>query len=130
MELYEGGRLLGYATPTRSARSCVPLELRYGQNPFDLVMYGPGGETERQHRTVRVPFSRLPNHRLEYSFAAGHCQYDPCDGMVSTDARFGLSDHVTLQGGMDAFFQRTTGSLFQPYAIVSAAPLPSARRDR
>lgn len=125
VELYDGGRLLGYADADALGAFRVPLQLRYGQNPFDLVMYGPGGEQLRQKRTIRVPFSRLPDGHLEYAVAAGRCRYEPCDAMAGADARYGLSSHVTLQGGMDAFFQDTAGSLLQPYAIVSAAPLPA-----
>lgn len=123
VELYDGGQLLGYADADAVGAFRVPIQLRYGQNPFDLVMYGPGGETVRQKRTIRVPFSRLPDHHLEYAFAAGLCKYEPCDGLVSADARYGVSSHVTLQGGMDASFEHARGSLWQPYAIVSAAPV-------
>ncbi len=125
VELYDNGRLLAYADADAVGAFRVPIQLRYGQNPFDLVLYGPGGETVRQKRTIRVPFSRLPDHHLEYAFAAGRCRYEPCNGLVSADARYGLTSHVTLQGGLDAFFQDRRNSLWQPYAVVSAAPLPA-----
>ena len=125
VELYDGGRLLAYADANALGAFRVPLQLRYGQNPFELVLYGPGGETIRQKHTIRVPFSRLGAGRLEYAFAAGRCRLDPCDGLVSADARYGLSSHVTLQGGADGYFQGAQGTLWQPYAVVSAAPLPA-----
>jgi hypothetical protein len=125
VELYDAGHLLAYADANALGAFRVPLQLRYGQNPFELVLYGPGGETVRQKRTIRVPFSRLPSGRLEYALAAGRCRLDPCDALMSADARYGLSSHVTLQGGWDAFFQGPQGSLWQPYAVVSAAPLPA-----
>jgi hypothetical protein len=124
VELYDRGRLLAYSEVDQLGVFRVPLELRYGQNPFELVLYGPAGETIRQRRTIRVPFSRLPAGRLEYSVAAGACRYDPCDGLMSTDVRYGLSRLVTVQGGWEGFFHRDS-SLWQPYALVSAAPLPS-----
>jgi hypothetical protein len=125
VELYDGGRLLAYGDANAVGAFRVPLQLRYGQNPFELVMYGPGGETVRQKRTIRVPFSRLPAGRFEYALAAGRCQYDPCRGLMSADARYGLSSHVTLQGGWEAFFQGQPGTVWQPYAVVSAAPFPA-----
>lgn len=125
VELYDGGQLLAYADADALGAFRVPIQLRYGQNPFDLVLYGPGGETIRQKRTIRVPFSRLPDHQIEYALAAGQCRFEACEGLVSADARYGLSSRVTLQGGTDAIFDRVKGSLWQPYAIVSAAPLPS-----
>jgi len=124
-ELYDGGHLLGYADANAVGAFQVPLQLRYGENPFNLVLYGPSGETVQQKRTIRVPVSRLPDGQLEYAIAAGRCQYDPCDGLMSADVRYGLSSHVTLQGGSDGFFQGPRGTLWQPYAAVSAAPLPA-----
>ena len=124
VELYDAGRLLAYADANTVGSFRVPLQLRYGQNPFDLVLYGPEGQTVHQKHTVRVPDSRLPDNHLEYAFAAGRCQYDPCDGLLSADVRYGLSSHVTLQGGSDVFLQGARGALWQPYAVVTAAPLP------
>ena len=125
VELYDAGRLLAYTDADAYGAFRVPLQLRYGQNPFELVMYGPAGETVRQTRTIRVPFSRLPVGRLEYSVAGGLCRYDQCKGMLSTDARYGLSRHVTLQSGWDVFLQGQRGTLVQPYAVVSASPIPA-----
>jgi len=125
VELYDRGRLLAYADADAVGAFRVPLQLRYGQNPFELVMYGPGGQMVQHKRTIRVPFSRLPSGRLEYAVAGGRCRYDPCTGLLSADARYGLSSHVTVQGGWDAFFEELRGTLWQPYAVVSAAPLPA-----
>lgn len=123
-ELYEDGRLLAYSDADAVGAFRVPLQLGYGQNPFELVLYGPGGETVRRTRTIRVPFSRLPSRRLEYSVAGGRCFYDPCDGLISADARYGLSSLVTVQAGWDAILGRDATPLWQPYAIVSGAPIP------
>jgi len=125
VELYERGRLLGHGTVGALGTFQLPLEVRYGQNPFELVMYGPTGEVMRQKRTIRVPFSRLPEGRFEYAAALGQCRYEPCDGLLSTDARYGLSSRVTLQGGMDLYAKQDGGTLWQPYAVASAAALRS-----
>ena len=124
-ELYDGGRLVGYADANTLGAFQVPLQLRYGENPFNLVLYGPAGETVQQKRTIRVPASRLPGGQFEYALAAGGCQYDPCNGLVSADFRYGLSSHVTVQGGSDGFARKTGGTLWQPYAVISAAPAPA-----
>jgi hypothetical protein len=124
-ELYGGGRLLAYSDADAVGAFRVPLQLGYGQNPYELVLYGPGGQTVRKTRTIRVPFSRLPTGRLEYSVAAGRCRFDPCDALLGADARYGLSNRVTLQGGWDAFFDHQLGNLWQPYAVVSGAALPT-----
>jgi len=123
VELYDRGRLLGYGTVDARGTFQLPLDVRYGQNPFELVMYGPTGEVLRQKRTIRVPYSRLPAGRFEYAAAFGECRYEPCDAVVSTDARYGLNSRVTLQGGMDVYAQTGGGTLWQPYAVASAAAL-------
>jgi len=122
-ELYDGGRLVGYADANAVGAFQVPLQLRYGENPFNLVLYGPSGETIQQKRTIRVPTTRLPDGQFEYAVALGQCQYDPCNGLASADFRYGLSSHITLQGGTDEYFRSTGGTLWQPYAVISAAPI-------
>jgi hypothetical protein len=124
-ELYRGSQLLGYADADAVGAFRVPLQLGYGANPLDLVLYGPGGQTVRQSRTIRVPFSRIATGQLEYAAAAGRCRYDDCQGMVSADARYGLTNRVTVQGGWDAFFRDAERTLWQPYALVSGSPLPT-----
>jgi hypothetical protein len=99
--------------------------VRYGQNPFELVLYGPTGEVMHQRRTVRIPFSRLPDGQFEYAAALGQCRYEPCDALASADARYGLTSRVTVQGGVDLYATDGGGSLWQPYAIASGAVLRS-----
>jgi len=106
-ELYEGGQLLAYSEADAIGAFRVPLQLGYGQNPYELVLYGPGGATVRKTRTIRVPFSRLPNGHLEYAVSGGQCRYDPCDAMFSADARYGLSSRVTCRAaGMPSWTTR------------------------
>jgi len=123
VELYDGGRLLGYGEVNQLGTFNVPLSVRYGQNPFELVAYGPNGEVVRQARTVRVPYSRLPGGHFEYAAALGQCHYNPCDAAFSADARYGLTGRVTLQGGWDLYAPTSGGTLWQPYAVASAAVL-------
>ncbi|HXV86945.1 MAG TPA: hypothetical protein VD793_09610 [Gemmatimonadales bacterium] len=125
IELYERGRLLAYEEAGALGAYQMPLKLRYGQNPYELVLYGPAGEVVRQRRTVRVPFSRLPEGRWEYAVAGGACRFDPCDGLWSADVRYGLSGQWTVQGGWDAFFRGGTGDIWQPYVVASGSPIHS-----
>jgi hypothetical protein len=127
VELYERGRLRGYDEVDALGVFRLPLQLRYGQNPFELVLYGPGGEVVRESRTIRVPFSRLPAGALEYAVATGGCRFEPCRGLLSTDVRYGLTSSITVQGGSDYFWRESQGGLWQPYAVASAAVLPSLR---
>jgi hypothetical protein len=125
VELYDRGRLLGYGEVDALGTFQLPLDVRYGQNPFELVMYGPSGEVMSQRRTVRVPFSRLPGGRFEYAAAVGSCRYEPCNALVSADGRYGLTKRITIQGGVDAFALKDGGALWQPYVLASGAVLRS-----
>jgi hypothetical protein len=124
-ELYDRGRLIGFAEPGSGGTFTVPLQLRYGQNPYDLVLYGPGGEVIRETRTIRVPFSRLPGGRFEYAVGGGACDVEPCDAVMTLDARYGITPRVTVQGGSDVIFGLNDRTVWQPYALASAAVLPS-----
>jgi len=124
-ELYERGRLVGFSEVGAGGTFTVPLQLRYGQNPYDLVLYGPGGEVIRETRTIRVPFSRLPGGRFEYAVGGGACDVEPCDGVMTLDARYGLTPRVTVQAGSDLIFGLGDRTVWQPYALASAAVLPS-----
>ena len=123
VELYERGRLRGYDEVDALGVFRVPLNLRYGQNPFELVLYGPGGEVIRETRTIRVPYSRIRSGELEYAVAGGSCRYGQCRGVFSADVRYGLTNWVTVQGGSDVLAREGADDLWQPYAAVSAAPL-------
>lgn len=122
VELYERGRLRGYDEVDALGMFRLPINLRYGQNPFELVLYGPSGEVIRETRTIRVPYSRIPAGALEYAVAGGKCRYGMCRGLASADVRYGLTNWVTVQGGSE-FFSLDESDLWQPYAAVSAAPL-------
>ncbi len=127
VELYDRGRLRGFADVGPSGAFELPLQLRYGINPFDLVLYGPGGEVIREERTVRVPFSRLPEGQFEYAAALGACRFAACSGVLSTDARYGITSQVTVQAGADVYWRANANDVWQPYALVSAAPIPAMR---
>lgn len=124
VELYDRGMLSGFHEADGVGLYRLPLQLRYGTNPYELVFYGPAGEVVRQEGTIRVPTTRLPAGRFEYAFATGRCRFEPCRALISSDARYGLTNRVTLQGGMD-YFWHEDGNVWQPYAVVSAAPRPA-----
>ncbi len=125
VELYERGRLRAWHEVDTRERYQMPLQLRYGQNAFQLVLYGPGGEVIRETRTIRVPFSRLPAGKFEYGIAGGRCRGRDCQGLLSTDVRYGVSSRITVQAGSDYFWREALPGLWQPYAVVSASLLPS-----
>ena len=60
VELYDGGRLLAYADADALGAFRVPLQLRYGQNPLELVTYGPQGQPAAYHPRPVQPAADRP----------------------------------------------------------------------
>ena len=100
-ELYQGGRLVSYATLDSLTTFALGLPLVYGANAMEQVVYGPGGEVLRTAREFYVPQERLARGRLEYSVGWGECRADPCDAIGVADLRAGLSSRLTVQGGVE-----------------------------
>ncbi|HEX9728769.1 MAG TPA: carboxypeptidase-like regulatory domain-containing protein [Gemmatimonadales bacterium] len=125
VELYDAYGLLDFGEADQLGGFRLALPLRYGANPFDMVLYGPRGEVQRRRRTIRIPFDRLPDHTWEYALGVGACHTDPCGAAFTADLRYGLSRRVTAQSGWDLMSRPGESALFQPYAAVSAAVLPS-----
>jgi len=127
IELYDSRGLLDYGQPDALGTYRVALPLRYGANPFDMVLYGPRGEVLRRRRTIRVPFSRIPDRQWEYAVGLGSCHTDPCQAAFTADLRYGVSRHITAQAGWDLLTRESQSTLWQPYMAVSAGVLPSVR---
>jgi hypothetical protein len=125
VELYDAYGLLDFGVADPAGEFRVGFPLRYGANPFDMVLYGPRGEVVRRNRTIRVPFSRIPDGALEYAVGAGACRADPCGAVVTADVRYGLTNRITAQAGWDVLTRSDQSDLWQPYVAVSAGVLPS-----
>ncbi len=121
LEMYRNGDLVGFAGREDLARYRFPIPVRYGMNPFELIAYGPTGEVRRFRRNYVVPSTRLPSGEFEYSLAGGACTASPCDGIFSVDARYGLSQRITIQGGADFFSRDSLPGLWHPYGLMTAA---------
>jgi len=125
VELYDAYGLLDFGVADPAGEFRVGFPLRYGANPFDMVLYGPRGEVVRRNRTIRVPFSRIPDGRIEYAVGAGACRTDPCGAVITADVRYGVTNRITAQAGWDLLTRSDAGDLWQPYVAVSAGVLPS-----
>ena len=121
VEVYRGEELLGYTPTDTAGRYTVGVPVVYGQNPLETVAYGPGGEVRRSGRTFVVPFDRLPGRHFEWNLGGGACRGTRCQAAGNADLRYGVSDRLTIQGGMDAFARDSLDDLLYPYAQGSFA---------
>ncbi len=68
-ELYRNGQLLAFAAPDASGRyEFLDVELIYGMNQFEIILYGPQGQVRREVRTLPVGLDSIPTGQSQYWF--------------------------------------------------------------
>lgn len=66
-ELYRNGQLLSFAVDRTDGRyEFVDVPLLYGQNRFEIVLYGPQGQIRREERNVPVGQDSIPPRTTYY----------------------------------------------------------------
>lgn len=123
VEAYRGGQLVGFDSVNAAGRFSLDLPIQYGENPVDLVAYGPNGEVRRMTRTYRVLNDALPYRRFEYGLSAGACRAEACDASANLDLRYGLSRRIAIRGGLDQFWRSGDPNLFHPYVGFTGNPI-------
>jgi hypothetical protein len=123
VEAYRNGALVGFDSTDTQGAYGFDLPSYYGENPVDLVAYGPFGEVRRSNQTYRVLGQLLPAGRFEYGASVGDCRSTLCDATANLDLRYGLSRRWTVRGGLEQLWRNGWTNLTQPYVGVSASPL-------
>jgi len=66
-ELYRNGQLLAFATPNGAGRyEFLDIPLQYGNNRFEIVLYGPQGQVRREIKQVAVGMDSIPPRQTWY----------------------------------------------------------------
>lgn len=66
-ELYRNGQLLAFAANRADGRyEFLDVALLYGQNDFEVVLYGPQGQVRRERRIVPVGIDSIPPRKTYY----------------------------------------------------------------
>ena len=66
-ELYRNGELLAFATSRGDGRyEFLEVDLLYGDNRFEVVLYGPQGQEQRSFRSVPVGLASIPPEQTFY----------------------------------------------------------------
>lgn len=75
-ELYRNGQLLMFANDRADGRyEFLDVALLYGQNRFEIVLYGPQGQIRREIRNVPVGLDSIPPRKTYYwvgAYQHGH----------------------------------------------------------
>ncbi len=122
VELYHNRRLIGFTVVDETDAYRFNVPVRYGQNPLEVVAYGPNGEILTTRRTFVVPTDRLPAQQFEYGISAGECGVERCQGAFNVDAWYGITPMVSVRAGSDMFMRDSLPNLWHPYGIVAFAP--------
>ncbi len=101
-ELYRNGELLGFAQDRGDGRyEFLEVALHYGQNSFEVVLYGPQGQIRRETKTMMVGAESIPPRETWYW---GGIMQDGRD-LIGLDSRNfgtgGLRASLGIERGID-----------------------------
>ena len=102
-ELYRNGQLLGFAANRADGRyEFLDVPLLYGQNDFEVVLYGPQGQVRRERRVVPVGLDSIPPRKTYYWAVIDEEGRDLINlGPKTRFARSGLRGSFGIERGLD-----------------------------
>jgi hypothetical protein len=102
-ELYRNGQLLGFAATRADGRyEFLDVSLLYGQNDFEVVLYGPQGQVRRERRVVPVGLDSIPPRKTYYSAVINEEGRDLINlGNKGRFSRGGLRGSFGIERGLD-----------------------------
>ena len=115
VEAYRGGQLVGLDSVLADGAFGVDVPVLFGENPIELVAYGPFGERQTFSRTYRAATTLLRAREFEYGLSAGACRLSPCAATANADIRYGVSRRWTVAAGMDRIWRDSLADLAHPY---------------
>jgi hypothetical protein len=65
-ELYRNGQLLGFQSNTSDGRYEFDVDLLYGNNDLEVVLYGPQGQVRRESQSIPIGSAGVARGKLEY----------------------------------------------------------------
>ena len=102
-ELYRNGALVAFANDRADGRyEFLGIPLQYGQNRFEVVLYGPQGQLRRQVKSVPVGIGSIPPRQTWYWAGADEEGRDLINLVsVPTTARRGWRGGLGLERGLN-----------------------------
>ncbi|UVO55172.1 carboxypeptidase-like regulatory domain-containing protein [Sphingomonas sp. SUN039] len=116
-ELYRNGQLIAFAQDRADGRyEFLDAALQYGQNRFEVVLYGPQGQIRREVKSVPVGFDSIPPRKTFYWAGINEDGRDLIDlGRSPSFGRGGWRGTFGLERGLDA---RTSVAAFAHSLVV------------
>jgi hypothetical protein len=102
-ELYRNDQLIGYVQSRGDGRyEFLDVQLLYGQNRFEVVLYGPQGQIRRDVKMIPVGLDSIPPRETYYWAAAQDAGRDLINlGGVDPNDYLGLRGGFGLERGID-----------------------------
>lgn len=125
VELYINNVLVDYTRADASGFFTFKVPLMYGSTQMQLRYYGPWGEERKREETITVPYNFLPEKELEYTVTAGILEDGEQARFSRVDARYGLSERITIGAGTEYLSSLRAGSQVMPFFTASARIGPS-----
>lgn len=112
VEARQQGRLVDVSRADEQGAFALDIPVRYGDNPIQIVAFGPHGEIVTSSRLLRLNTERLSGGRFEYGASIGDCRAARCEATGNADLRYGVSDRrwwrpAPPRGGWDASRSRS-----------------------
>jgi hypothetical protein len=114
-ELYRNGQLLGFQSDRADGRYEFDVDLVYGSNDLEVVLYGPQGQVRRESRSVPIGYAAVAPGKLEYwagviqrnrDLIAFHDPPNPLDTgwQYGLGAQYGLDNRTVLGASGHSLF--------------------------
>lgn len=102
-ELYRNDQLIGYVQSRGDGRfEFLDVQLLYGQNRFEIVLYGPQGQIRREIKMIPVGLDSIPPRETYYWAAIQDAGRDLINlGTVDVNDYLGWRGGVGLERGLD-----------------------------
>jgi hypothetical protein len=124
IEAYRDGALIAFDSVGPTGRYKLPVPVAYGENPFDLVAYGPSGQTQQLAYVFQALPMILASHTFEYAASTGACVSAACAWSSNADVQYGVTSLLSARGGVTQYAWHDYGSSLHPYLGLTAMPLP------
>jgi hypothetical protein len=123
VELRQFGQTVDLRRADEQGAFALDIPVRYGENPLEVIGYGPHGEVVTMDRLLLLRSDRLPQGHLEWGLGAGACRVASCEAAGNLDLRYGLTRRWTLRGGVEGMQRDSLGDVVLPYLELAGAPV-------
>jgi hypothetical protein len=123
VELRQSGQTVDLRRADEQGAFALDIPVRYGENPLEVIGYGPHGEVVTMDRLLLMRSDRLPQGHLEWGLGAGACRVASCEAAGNLDLRYGLTRRWTLRGGVEGVQRDSVGDAVLPYLELTGAPV-------